>query len=435
MKQLDKKEYKTIELRSEEVQEVMGKVPPWILRWGITVLCVVVVGMIVGCYFFKLPDTLAAEVTLTTTTPPVNVIARATGKFDRLFIHDKQHVEQGEVLGVIQNTTNYEDVTHFAQKVQEWIGGQMDLAVLSRWMDSTTLQLGELQGVYLSFRKSVEEYLRYTTHNYYPQKMTIRKSLTAKQEEVFQRMEEEDKLAEKQADIAGSQFYRDSILYSKRVVTGENYDQALRSYLQSQQGTVGRQTAEKQREIQRIQNKEALLDLEHQYEETHSGYVRALQDITDQLLTSLKTWEHNYVLRSEIAGTVNLMGIWSPNQNVSAGEVFCIVIPDKPDNPMGKAFLPASGAGKVIQGQQVRVRLQNYPDHEFGYVLGQVNGISHIPTEEGKYFVEIVFPDGLHTNYDRQLPLSQQMLGTAEIIIQDKRLIERFIKPIQDLLQ
>ena len=30
-----------IELRSEEFQEVLGSVPHWILRWGITVLAAV----------------------------------------------------------------------------------------------------------------------------------------------------------------------------------------------------------------------------------------------------------------------------------------------------------------------------------------------------------------------------------------------------------
>mgnify|MGYP007019927609 FL=1 len=30
------KNNKDIELRSEEVQEVMGQVPAWIVRWGIT---------------------------------------------------------------------------------------------------------------------------------------------------------------------------------------------------------------------------------------------------------------------------------------------------------------------------------------------------------------------------------------------------------------
>jgi hypothetical protein len=35
---IDKKELKEVELRSEELQEVMGKIPSWILRRGISVL-------------------------------------------------------------------------------------------------------------------------------------------------------------------------------------------------------------------------------------------------------------------------------------------------------------------------------------------------------------------------------------------------------------
>ena len=35
---MENKKYKEIELRCEEVQEVMNHIPSWILRWGITVL-------------------------------------------------------------------------------------------------------------------------------------------------------------------------------------------------------------------------------------------------------------------------------------------------------------------------------------------------------------------------------------------------------------
>lgn len=42
------KRNKDIELRSEEVQEVMGQVPAWIVRWGIRLLFLVVVTLLVG---------------------------------------------------------------------------------------------------------------------------------------------------------------------------------------------------------------------------------------------------------------------------------------------------------------------------------------------------------------------------------------------------
>lgn len=43
------------ELHCDEVQEVMGGIPHWIERWGITLVAIVVLLMIVGSYFFTIP--------------------------------------------------------------------------------------------------------------------------------------------------------------------------------------------------------------------------------------------------------------------------------------------------------------------------------------------------------------------------------------------
>lgn len=79
-------EYRDVELRSEEVQEVMDKISPWILRWGITVLFFVVVSLLVGSYLFKYPDTIRAEITLSMVNPPAYVQARTAGRVSDLFI-------------------------------------------------------------------------------------------------------------------------------------------------------------------------------------------------------------------------------------------------------------------------------------------------------------------------------------------------------------
>jgi len=49
--------------------------------------------------------------------------------------------------------------------------------------------------------------------------------------------------------------------------------------------------------------------------------------------------------------------------------------------------------------------------------------------------VEVSFPEGLTTNYGNTLPFTQEMQGTAEIITEDIRLLERFFQPIQALIQ
>lgn len=76
----EEKKYKDIELRSEEVQEVMNHISPWVVRCGITVLALILLMILVGCWIFRYPDTLAAEVTLATEEPPAFVLSHATGE-------------------------------------------------------------------------------------------------------------------------------------------------------------------------------------------------------------------------------------------------------------------------------------------------------------------------------------------------------------------
>lgn len=106
----EEKIYKDIELRSEEVQEVMNHISPWVVRCGITVLAVILLMVLVGCWIFRYPDTLAAEVTLATEEPPAFVLSHATGKLDTLYVKNGSLVSADADLGVIGNAASSEDV-------------------------------------------------------------------------------------------------------------------------------------------------------------------------------------------------------------------------------------------------------------------------------------------------------------------------------------
>ncbi|RBL89553.1 putative HlyD family type I secretion protein [Chitinophaga flava] len=54
------------EVRSEEVQEIMGKMPPWIIRSGITLIGVLIAGAFVWAGYFRYPDVLPLQVRITT---------------------------------------------------------------------------------------------------------------------------------------------------------------------------------------------------------------------------------------------------------------------------------------------------------------------------------------------------------------------------------
>lgn len=83
---MEEKQYKDIELRSEEVQEVMNKVPPMILRCGIGILATIILVLLIGSALFQYPETIEAELTLTTRNPPVYIKSQHGGRIEKLYI-------------------------------------------------------------------------------------------------------------------------------------------------------------------------------------------------------------------------------------------------------------------------------------------------------------------------------------------------------------
>ena len=155
----------------------------------------------------------------------------------------------------------------------------------------------------------------------------------------------------------------------------------------------------------------------------------------EQLAAQLSAWEYSYLLKSPVSGKVTFMTVWSRNQNVKSGETVFMVQPSDSSTVLGRALLPLQGSGKVHAGQRVNIRLNNYPDQEFGYVKGEVKSVSPAPNEEGMYVVEIALPAGLKTNYDKQLPVSRELKGTADIILADRNVLERLLAPLRKVLE
>lgn len=102
----------------------------------------------------------------------------------------------------------------------------------------------------------------------------------------------------------------------------------------------------------------------------------------------------------------------------------------------GRLKVPSAGFGKVEAGQEVNIKLNGFPFMEYGILKGEVASISKVPenTDAGLcYTVVVSLPKGLESTYRKEFPFVQDMDGSAEIITEDMRLIEQFIRPIRSL--
>ena len=65
---------------------------------------------------------------------------------------------------------------------------------------------------------------------------------------------------------------------------------------------------------------------------------------------------------------------------------------------IAKLKTPAQNLGKVKIGQAVNIKLDNYPDYEFGVLKGRIKNVSEITNKEGFYTIDVSLPKKLITS-------------------------------------
>ncbi len=99
-----------IDNHSEQIREILEKQPNVFLKWGITVIFVVIFLLFLATWYIKYPDIIQSQVIITTTIPPQKEYARMSGEISNLLVKDNDIVHSGQALAIAENTANYEDV-------------------------------------------------------------------------------------------------------------------------------------------------------------------------------------------------------------------------------------------------------------------------------------------------------------------------------------
>jgi multidrug resistance efflux pump len=422
-----------IEIRSAEVQEILGTPPRWIVRWGITIIFLVFLILLSGSYFFKYPDLISSRVTILSQNPPVQIVARSNGKIDQLFVTNNQQVSEGDLLAVIENTANYTDAYSLLSKLDS-IEGYFDNP--GRFSDvsfNEDYSLGQYHTYFSSFISQLRKYQTFLTYNPNDQRVESLKKQVEDYQNFFGKLREQISILQQDYELAVSRFCRDSLLYEQQIMSKAEFEKSKASMLKQKFAYQNAITDLANTRIVMNNLKQQIQEQEVLKAENDNQLLAALKEKYDNLSNQLIGWEQTYILKTPISGQVTFTNIWSANQFVTSGSTVFTVVPVKKQNIIGRAVVPIRGAGKIEAGQRVNIKLDNFPHIEYGMIEGQVSNISKVPvnTEQGAFYtVEIILINNMVTNYNRELPFNQEMQGIAEIITKDRRMIERLIEPV-----
>jgi HlyD family secretion protein len=411
-----------LNVRSAEVQEIIGRPPPGLVRWGIAGLLGVLILILLTASVIKYPETITAHLRLTAINAPKVLQSKINGKLIKILIKNNTYVKRGQILGWMKSTANHKEVLSLSMKVDsmhKWLENgnlkKFETVKLSNFSD-----LGNLQKSFQAFEQSYRQFMSYLPGAYYDKKKEMLKHEITYNHSLLNKLKVKKNLQKQQYQLAHQEYMMKEKLHEKQLIAPlkfiKQHGQLLSNKLPLQQT----KSAIINNHLAQVAKREQLIDLKHKVDQQKSLFLQSL----NMLQSAIVEWKDKYLLVAPFDGKLIYAGIIQKNQSFKTGQhVFYI----KPNNTrfFGEILISQHSLGKIQKGQKVLVRFSGYPYREFGSVPGRISYISGIPINDSSYVAKVHFPKGLTTDYGNKIHPEDGMRGQARIITKDRRLLER----------
>lgn len=429
-----------VELRSEELQEMLTRPPSWLTRWGAALFTCILFLVLILSWFIKSPDKITGKFTLTTENPPIKLSARSSGKIRKLFAEDNQRIQENDIIAEIENPTGIEGV-HYLESLTAGIHGYITGKGRPREIRyDSILTFGDAQNDYNVLLKSYQDYQELLTNPFYKDRMEELREQMKWQTELHRINTNQSRIFEGQLKNASERFSIEERLHREKVNSEIEYLQQEDAWLEKQMQYENYKKAAIQSEITIGELKKQIHQLEFELNERQREYELNMLQSVKNLKNYISQWQKSYTIRATSAGVLSYLKPWHQNQYVRVEEELFAIVPHEGEY-VAYAIVNSTGAGKVRKGQTVRLKLDNYPYQQFGSLDGFVQDISLLPHGEqqdntssdaqSSYRITVKLRGELITNYKVPLNFRPNMTGEAEILTDELRLLERIFYSIR----
>jgi len=235
-----------------EIDHIIGNPPSWILRWGLTFLFVAVLLFGALAWMIKYPDVMPAKVVFVTENPAIRVLAQSSGKIEKLVIENNQIVEEGQMIGVLENSASTEDVLilgEFLTKIEN--------STFSNKKINEQLSLGDLQNGYARLILKIKNYNQFSGQTANAERAISFQKRIENLRKLNSNISNQKSTLKKEMDLAKNNYERNKKLKNLGEISLSELDKAQTVFLQYK-----RQSENFDNEI--LNNKVAIAELETQ---------------------------------------------------------------------------------------------------------------------------------------------------------------------------
>jgi HlyD family secretion protein len=417
--------------RSGEVTEIIGKMPSWIIRRGISLIGIILLGITIGAWFFKYPDVITSRITISSGNPPVKLVARSSLPIQQIFVSNNEQVTNNQTLCILSNPARFPDMQKIAPLVQ-----QLDTIVdlydaIQKIKIPSGFQLGDLQPAYTDLCLAIQDYLFFMAHNAYRATVGSLTKQVGYNGQLQQELINKEHMLREQLKLEHNRFAADSTLVKDRIISPLEYEESKKKMLDQQMNTGSNKSLMIQNSLQQLGYQKDIAELTLQKQTQENTLQQKIKDAIRRFTGQYAQWEQNYVIKSPTTGKITFFKYWKENQFVTAGEGIMIVTPPMQEY-VARGTIGVDNAGKIKKGQHVMIKLPSYPFQEYGMLQGQIIGRSMVAMD-GNFSLEIKLENGLATNAGKSIPQQPELEAIGEILTENKSILQRLFERVSSL--
>lgn len=411
-----------LDVRSAEVQEIIGRPPHWLVRGGIMGFFAVLAMVLIAASIIKYPEVINAPIRLTAINEPKTLESKITGKIVKLSLENNAPVQKGQVVAWLESTASHKKVLELSVQVDS----------MSRWLQQNELlrirsvgiagftNLGELQNNFQTFEQAYRDFITFLPGEFYSQKRVLLEKEMGYTRSLLEKLKEQKEIQKVNLKLTRQEYHAQKKLAAKDLIAPIELSRAQSKLAAARLPVQQTESAIINNYASQTAKRKELMELDRQIAQQQSVFRQAL----NTLKSAIDQWKTDYFITAPVNGKLVYAGIIQENQTLQAGEEIAYIQPEN-TRFFGEMIISQRSFGKIEEGQQVLVRFSGYPDREFGSVTGNVEYLSDFPVRDSVFLAKVNFPDGLTTNYGQKLAPTNGMTGQAEIITQDMRFLER----------
>jgi len=402
---------------------MLNKRMSFALRNGMLILfCIAVIGFALT-YFIKIPDKLSGQIVLSTDNPPKAIVTKIRGRIVTLLVKDKDAVEKDQIIAVMESLADTVEVNSLEKKLKE-IDSMLAENLFSEFKSisfTDFYQLGELQNQFEQFKRAKNELSFGISEQAYSAERVIAENRLKALNAELENQNNQLIICQRDFDISNENFQNSQKLYSKDVISKSDLKE-VESLKLAKELSVSQlksqiiSTQSKENDL-----KEQLIQLNKTVEIERNNFVESFYN----LKAMIREWKETHFVKAPESGEISFAYPMSQNENVEQGATLCYIIPGK-SILVGRLKVNQINFGKAEVGQRVKIKFDGYNYQEFGIVDGVVTSISEIPVEN-TYIISVGFPAALTTSYHKQIQFKYGLTGVADVIVSDKRLLDKLV--------